>query len=437
MAQSSLQTHCPKCDTRFRVTDAQLSVAKGKVRCGNCMSVFNAIEHKIEEASAPSTASEKKSGPEAHTHSPHQDSEDDLLFADNPEEDAAESTYTGTRLTFTDDELSDSFRSVDEKSKGMGFATDDDEEPGESVDESWAEDMLSDDKEPERAPEPEAKPEPKAQPEPAPPPEPEADTQPKPAPEKTKEPEDDYDGFFIDEPEPSSWDYEEPSSFGYAEPSSFGYAESSSFGYEEPSSFGHEKPSSLGNEEPRSGPSKSESPYHNLRREPVAVSGNSSGRLRGFLWFLVILALLGGLVSQVVWYQFDRLSAIPQLRPFYVQSCEMFGCELKPLVNVQSIQSRKLVVKTNAENRSQLIVDAVIINRASFEQPFPAIALTFSNLNNDVVAQSVFTPEEYLAGDGQGLKAMPTDTPVRILINIRDPGKDAVNYNIAFRAHTP
>jgi hypothetical protein len=106
-------------------------------------------------------------------------------------------------------------------------------------------------------------------------------------------------------------------------------------------------------------------------------------------------------------------------------------------VDVQSIQSRKLVVRTNPENRSQLIVDAVIINRAAFEQPFPAIALTFSNLNSDVVAQSVFTPEEYLAGDGKDLEAMPPDTPVRILINIRDPGKDAVNYNIAFRAQTP
>ncbi|MEP4393539.1 DUF3426 domain-containing protein, partial [Marinobacter sp.] len=152
-------------------------------------------------------------------------------------------------------------------------------------------------------------------------------------------------------------------------------------------------------------------------------------------WTLIILALIGVLVAQVTWFQFDRLSSIPELRPFYEQGCEIAGCELKPLINVDAIQSRKLVVRTNPENRSQLVVDAVIINRAAFEQPFPAIALTFSNLNGDVVAQSVFTPDEYLAGDGRDLEAMPTDTPVRIVINIRDPGKDAVNYNIAFRAY--
>ena len=150
----------------------------------------------------------------------------------------------------------------------------------------------------------------------------------------------------------------------------------------------------------------------------------------------MVLALLGLLVAQVTWFQFDRLSAIPELRPFYEQGCELAGCELKPLIEVDAIQSRKLVVRTDPDNRSQLLVEAVIINRAAFEQPFPAIALTFSNLNGDVVAQSVFTPEEYVAGEGRELAAMPTNTPVRIAIGIRDPGRDAVNYNIAFREHS-
>ena len=410
MTQSSLQTHCPKCDTRFRVTDAQLSVAAGKVRCGNCMSVFNAIEHKIDESRSPSPASapEKKFESAADTESPLPESEDDLLFADDPEVDAAESTYAGTRLTFTDDELSDSFRSVNEREKDGNFAPVDDDDSAESVDESWAEAMLSDVDEPKKAPDPEPEPPPEVPPEPSPAKEPQAPA------------EDDYDGFFIDEPEPSAFRGEEPSDFYNEEPSGFDYDM-------DPEPGDQQQPELTA----------STSPYHDLRREPVGMAGGSNGRLRGFLWSLAILVLIGGLVSQVVWFQFDRLSAIPQLRPFYVQGCEMFGCELKPLVDVQSIQSRKLVVKTNAENRSQLIVDAVIINRAAFEQPFPAIALTFSNLNNDVVAQSVFTPDEYLAGDGQDLEAMPTDTPVRILINIRDPGKDAVNYNIAFQAYTP
>jgi len=178
-------------------------------------------------------------------------------------------------------------------------------------------------------------------------------------------------------------------------------------------------------------------PYDELRREPVSVGGTGGSKMRTLTWTAIVLALLGVLIAQVTWFQFDRLSAIPELRPFYEKGCALAGCELKPLINVDAIQSRKLVVRTDPENRSQLVVNAVIINRADFEQPFPAIALTFSNLNGDVVAQSIFTPDEFLAGEGRELSAMPKDTPVRIAINIRDPGKDAVNYNLNFRPHTP
>jgi predicted Zn finger-like uncharacterized protein len=415
MTQSSLQTRCPKCETRFRVTEAQLSVASGKVRCGNCMAVFNAIEHRISEGLS-GTASPKSSPTAPEQQEPPADPgftpDEDLIFADNPEEDAAEGPYAGTRLTFSDEELSDSFRTVDERSGGT-FETGDDDDTQKKIDESWAEAMLSEEDDTRR----------KAKPAPAEPRQPEQPTafeQPSTEPPESKpfedqaweepeaplrepenlslEPADNADGFYIDEPRSSSFDYD-------AGPVT-------------------------DNE-----PLIADSPYSNLRREPVSVAGKGRGRVRTTLWTLIVLALIGVLVAQVTWFQFDRLSSMPELRPFYEQGCKIAGCELKPLLNVDAIQSRKLVVRTDPENRSQLVVDAVIINRAAFEQPFPAIALTFSNLNGDVVAQSVFTPDEYLAGDGRDLEAMPTDTPVRIVINIRDPGKDAVNYDIAFRAY--
>lgn len=39
-----MQTQCPHCDTRFRVTQTQVNAADGFVRCGVCEQVFNAIE---------------------------------------------------------------------------------------------------------------------------------------------------------------------------------------------------------------------------------------------------------------------------------------------------------------------------------------------------------------------------------------------------------
>jgi predicted Zn finger-like uncharacterized protein len=43
-------TRCPHCQTAFRVTTEQLKVRQGKVRCGSCQSVFDALQSLADEA---------------------------------------------------------------------------------------------------------------------------------------------------------------------------------------------------------------------------------------------------------------------------------------------------------------------------------------------------------------------------------------------------
>jgi predicted Zn finger-like uncharacterized protein len=45
---SGLVTRCPECSTSFRVTEDQLAVANGAVRCGACLQVFSATDHLVE-----------------------------------------------------------------------------------------------------------------------------------------------------------------------------------------------------------------------------------------------------------------------------------------------------------------------------------------------------------------------------------------------------
>jgi predicted Zn finger-like uncharacterized protein len=56
-------TRCPHCQTSFRVRDEHLSVARGNVRCGSCLQVFNATEHFV--ADKPAVAKVPASRPAA------------------------------------------------------------------------------------------------------------------------------------------------------------------------------------------------------------------------------------------------------------------------------------------------------------------------------------------------------------------------------------
>ncbi len=410
---SSLLTRCPHCDTRFRVTGKQLGIADGKVRCGHCMEVFDARDHAVTPAGVQAASSSRDDdGPGLFASDPA----DDLIFQDNPEEDAADGPYAGQASSFDEEELSDSFRNVDTEF-GHGMP---EEDEIEEVDESWAEAMLQEElpgpspdssgNEPDRV---------LAIPEPA------ADVE-KPAAGKETASKEDTGA----DPVTSSGTYRPVT--GEAADSLRADEDAWTADFTPDDLVATDKKAGSGSDAGSFLPLDDISPYDGLAREPVSVGSRSGSRARRWLWFLAVLALIAVLMSQIAWFQFDRLSAIPQLRPWYEKACEYAGCELAPLVAMDKIQSRKLVVRTDPDDRTALLVDAVIINQAEFEQPFPSIALTFSNLNGDVVAQSVFPPRDYLAGEGSNLTAMPPGTPVRIAISIRDPGRDAVNYNLRF-----
>lgn len=59
-----IQTLCPACGTTFRVTPEQLKAKQGKVRCGKCQHIFNAIETLHDVAAQPVSIPPIESQPE-------------------------------------------------------------------------------------------------------------------------------------------------------------------------------------------------------------------------------------------------------------------------------------------------------------------------------------------------------------------------------------
>lgn len=357
-------TRCPHCETRFRVTKKQLAAARGKVRCGHCLQVFNAIEHaQPEEPEAP-------------------EDEDDLVFDDNPEEDAAEGRYAGHKYHQSDeDEFNEALLAM-ERGETPDFydaPADDEEVVKGDDDESWAKSLLE---------------------------------------------EDDYEL-----PDPSPLESEHASLSDQPKPERMVRRSP------EPETPGA-GPEPEPEPEPDAAPQASSEPvWANLSSSPVAPARvERSGGARRWLWGLAAVLAAGLLVYQLGWQHFERLALYEPLRPWYASLCELTGCELPPLQAVDQIKSRELVVRSHPDQDNALLLEVTILNEADFEQPYPAIALSFSNLNNDVVAQRVFQPEDYLGSRERASQPLPAGQGRRISLALRDPGKDAINYRIDFLA---
>ncbi len=144
------------------------------------------------------------------------------------------------------------------------------------------------------------------------------------------------------------------------------------------------------------------------------------------------IVLAAGLLAQFVWYNMDDLSQNVIARPWLERACKVAGCSLPPLIDIGSISSDNLLVRSHTEIANALSVNLVFRNDAAFAQPFPALNLRFTDVNNTVVAERRFTPEEYLAPGIATMGMMPAGSPVQVVLNILDPGNSAVNYEVSF-----
>jgi predicted Zn finger-like uncharacterized protein len=139
------------------------------------------------------------------------------------------------------------------------------------------------------------------------------------------------------------------------------------------------------------------------------------------------LLLLGG---QLLYFNSSQIDPTSNLWPMTKWLCDSLDCPLKANRDVSKIASTDLVVRTHPSAVNALLVDAVITNNASFNQPFPNLTLVFENLQGSVVAQRTFVPQEYLHGELRGVTSMPSRQPIKLELEIIDPGKEAVSFRL-------
>ena len=416
----SFVTQCPHCQTSFRVSHAQLSVARGVVRCGSCLQVFNAAKQLLEQHAgkdavtpvAPANAEQLPVAPPPVVESP--------AVVEPPVTRAiSQKQWSASELDLDSLDLDEELARLEQREiqpttefgrprEDSLSARRDSPEPDEAV---WPDSLFSQPAD-ERA-EPEAESEVVEEPI-------------KPArtePSLSLEPVD-----LDDEPAIPQLRLHDP-----IDPNA----------RRERLSASDDSDDDLPLLEPqrkkreRADPGVRADVLQDLTDDPLQLDWQKrrSPWARRLLWLVLVLLAAGGLAAQYIAYHFDELARQDQYRPWFQQVCPQIGCTVPSKVDIARIKSSNLVVRSHPEFNGALVVDAIIYNRATFSQPFPLLELRFADLNGHLIASRRFKPGEYLSGDLEGLAEMPPQTPIHIALDILDPGPKAVNYSLSF--HSP
>ena len=396
----SFVTQCPHCNTTFRVTEQHLGAAGGSVRCGSCLKIFSAKDHLLQRASQvpPATAVPSKPKPAqqptfseediagASDHFSAKSDDDDLVFEDDPLfddydsleqfDDTPASEPAPQKPEYDEDsynfgELSEEISTVRTDVRAQQAHSD--APPAEHlVDDQW--DELDDSlfKQPER---------------------PQLNTASTPDSEQFT-----ADSLSIFSNDPDAVEFS-----------------------------GNKK--HQGSAERRN-----TDMVDNIDADPLELHfDNKAVKRRQWLWTSGSILLLLAAMAQLAWFGIEPLGRNPTFRPWYERLCEVADCELPQMVDAQQFRTGNLILRKDLRRPGNLIVDAILINQAPFDQPFPQIILEFKNLTGVIVADGSFSPAQYLNGEMTGEHNMPSKTPIHISFSVVSPGDDAVNYSLRYQ----
>jgi len=397
VAEDSLEplvTQCPTCRTRFRVTEVQLGVAGGRVRCGACLSVFTGV--------------------------------DNLVVGAGPRLRPGESADSAL------DALLDELRNEPEKTPPIPAARPPTPTATIAAKSTVAREPV---REPVRDPVPEEVPESEPLPEP--------DVESEAAPGDVISADEEID---IGDDETDAVDgtleivAEEIDLIPAAappEPAAVREAQrpkpsTSSDGIASKVVKPRVPASPIGAAANSTSPPRPVRAVLDLGVDPDALLVVPPPRRRWWVWLLLLTCAVG-IGGEALYLQFDTWAKNPQIRPVYEWLCPYLGCRLPEMRALDKMVSKNLVVRANPEVAGALLVDAIIVNEAKFAQPFPDIELRFSAIDGSPVKTQRYRQDQYLAGELKGIKMIAPMTPVHIALDIEDPGPKAVNYVMVFR----
>lgn len=404
-----MYTQCPHCQAYFEVTADQLKVGEGDVRCGQCLSIFNALQHLTEhlpdreEEDASQYADWAKSNPSADTAEPPvQSGANEAPSREAPAEDAASATTASAAAQPTVKSPWPDLGDIDavaaeldphigtpRRSNTIGTADEFTSQQIEAIElpDNWLNESQ------EKVP---------------------VDALPANKTAQTDPPDTSADSVAAENTPltPAQKNTTEtPLREIFAEPLTT---------------------------ETRQ-PDTEQAPTSNLPApllRQLQEEKAASLRPPATPWILGSLLMLVLFLAQASYFYRDELALHkPELRPWLEQACSYLDCNIRRQPSHMRIDILGWDVRSLPDTPQALLASTTLVNQSLEPQPYPLLTLRFSDMNGAPVAQRRFLPREYLPG-GTDIKAgMAPDTPIVVELALVDPGKKAVNFEFHTEGH--
>lgn len=164
---------------------------------------------------------------------------------------------------------------------------------------------------------------------------------------------------------------------------------------------------------------------------PAVLLQHQGSRTSALLWGIGSLLLVIALLAQVVvFYGAQLVRAQPALKPAIEQACRTLPCRHRLVIDMRRLDLVESAVTPHPRYDRALRVQATLVNRAEYVQPYPLLEVTLLNSQGQVVARRAYKPGEYLPKAQRSSAGLLPQVAVSVKLDITSPGTEASGYEI-------
>ncbi len=176
---------------------------------------------------------------------------------------------------------------------------------------------------------------------------------------------------------------------------------------------------------------KSEQDLINNYLDNEAPTHNRSAMIV-IIWVFVFLGMTAVFTLQYAYFNSEKL-AKGSFRPYILKFCDITHCSV-PLEKIpETLLTLESNIQEHPKDKTALWIHISFVNQARTAQAYPDLLITFSNLVDEVIAKRQFSPAEYLDATVDIKAGMQPDVPVNVDLKIDDiGGGNPLSYQVDY-----
>ena len=157
----------------------------------------------------------------------------------------------------------------------------------------------------------------------------------------------------------------------------------------------------------------------------------STKKLPKWLMLLLVLALLLAAIAQSIYFLRSEIAIYyPNVKPYLVETCKQLGCAIGLPKKIELIVIDDSDIQEDADHLGLIRLSCTIINQAGFNQAYPNLELTLTDVEDKPKLRRIFKPSEYLAANTNIANGLAAGEEVKVKLAIATHGEAVSGYRV-------